>query len=69
MNFLGVKYIRRDELAHQLGKHERTLYRWEELRQGPPTTRIGGVVYYRIAAVRQWLQSCEQAKSRVASLR
>jgi DNA-binding transcriptional MerR regulator len=64
MNLLGCEYIQRAALAEQLGLHERTLYRWEELRGGPPTTRIGGGVYYRLAAVRRWLQSREQAKSK-----
>ena len=53
-------YLTRAELAEQLGKNARTLIRWEQDRVGPPVTRIGRKVLYRIPAVMLWLQSREQ---------
>ncbi|MDI1347252.1 MAG: hypothetical protein PSV22_24665 [Pseudolabrys sp.] len=40
-------YIKRPDLAKQLGRTERTLARWEELKVGPAVTRIGREPAYR----------------------
>jgi len=44
-------YVSRAELAQQLGRNERTLIRWEEERTGPPVTRIGRKVLYRMLKI------------------
>ena len=53
-------YLRREELAQQLGVSARTIDRWQMLRCGPPRVAIGRTVLYRLDSVRQWLQSREQ---------
>lgn len=55
-NFLDG-YISRSELAAQLNKRPRTLQDWELRRIGPPIIRIGKTPYYRVDAVREWLQT------------
>jgi len=54
-------YLERETLARQLKKSVRTLERWEQLRIGPPITRLGKDPYYRISSVRAWLQSREKS--------
>jgi hypothetical protein len=53
-------YLSRPELAKQIGKHWRTLERWGIEREGPPITWLGKQPFYKIASVRQWLESREQ---------
>ena len=53
-------YLTVTELAQQLGVSRRTVERWEELRIGPPVTRVGRLVRYRRDAVHQWLRRKEQ---------
>jgi predicted DNA-binding transcriptional regulator AlpA len=53
-------FLRREELAQQLGLSPRTIDRWQALRQGPPRVCVGRTVLYRVEAVRQWLQMREQ---------
>jgi predicted DNA-binding transcriptional regulator AlpA len=53
-------FLRREELAQQLGLSPRTIDRWEALRIGPPRCCVGRTVLYRIEAVRQWLQTREE---------
>lgn len=48
-------YLTREELAEELGKTPRTLDRWASLRVGPPRSKIGRTVVYRVAAVQSWL--------------
>jgi hypothetical protein len=59
-------YLTRPELAKQLGKTERTLARWAELRIGPPITRTGREPRYHIDSVRTWLkaQECPMPRER-----
>ena len=57
-------YLSKSELAGQLNRSERTLDRWHELRVGPPRVVIGRTVLYRIEAVLEWLQECEQSEVR-----
>jgi predicted DNA-binding transcriptional regulator AlpA len=53
-------FLRRDELAQQLGLSPRTIDRWESLRQGPPRVSVGRTILYNIQSVREWLLSREQ---------
>lgn len=52
------------EAAQELGVTRRTLERWHAQRVGPPRIKFGRQVRYRVAAVRQWLLSHEQAEVR-----
>ncbi|SHH16695.1 helix-turn-helix transcriptional regulator [Bradyrhizobium erythrophlei] len=54
-------YISRDDLAAKLGKSVKTLVRWELDGKGPPVTRVGRDVLYRIPSVEKWLQAQERA--------
>jgi hypothetical protein len=53
-------FYSRAELAAELKKSERTLYRWERLRYGPPVTKIGNAPHYHKASVEQWLQDQQE---------
>ena len=53
-------YIRRAELARMLDVTERTVYRWELLRIGPPRVVVGSLILYNIASLKAWLASREQ---------
>lgn len=52
-------YLRRDDLAQQLGVSARTLDRWHTLRYGPPRVAIGRTILYNLDSVRDWLRSHE----------
>jgi predicted DNA-binding transcriptional regulator AlpA len=58
-------FLRREELAQQLGLSPRTIDRWESLRKGPPRVCVGRTVLYNVDSVREWLQSNEQQKATV----
>lgn len=58
-------YVRERELANMLGVNRRTIRRWELFREGPPRTKIGRQVYYRLEAVYEWMKSREQQPRRV----
>jgi predicted DNA-binding transcriptional regulator AlpA len=53
-------YMPETELAVQLGKSLRTLWRWRVRGVGPPYVVVGRVVMYRISSVRQWLEDRER---------
>jgi len=57
-------YLTRPELARQLGRTERTLARWAELRIGPPITNVGREPRYHIDSVRAWLKAQERQMPR-----
>ena len=57
-------WISRLDLATELGLSVDTLRRWEAQRTGPPCVRAGRKVYYRRAAVEDWLEEQEQAAPR-----
>lgn len=57
---LLVGWISRLHLALELGLSVDTLRRWEAQRFGPPCVRAGRKVYYRRAAVEEWLEEQEQ---------
>jgi len=52
-------WISRPDLAQQLEVSESTLRRWETERWGPPCIRAGRKIYYRRAAVLEWLEQLE----------
>lgn len=52
-------YLRRRELAQQLGVSPRTIDRWHSLRNGPPRIAIGRTILYNLNSVRGWLQGRE----------
>ena len=54
-------YLRRDELATQLGVSPRTIDRWQVLRCGPPRIAIGRTILYDLNSVREWLRSKEDS--------
>lgn len=61
---LLVGWISRLDLALELGLSVDTLRRWEAQRFGPPCVRAGRKVYYRRAAVEEWLGEQEEAAPR-----
>ena len=58
---LLADWISREQLARALDLTTDTLSRWEARRQGPPCTRIGRKIFYRRAAIQEWIRSQEQA--------
>jgi predicted DNA-binding transcriptional regulator AlpA len=54
-------YVRRDELAQQLGVSARTIDRWHTLRCGPPRISVGRTIIYNLDSVRQWLRANEES--------
>jgi predicted DNA-binding transcriptional regulator AlpA len=62
-------YLRREELAQQLGLSPRTIDRWEALRKGPPRVCVGRTVLYNVDSVREWLQSQERHPSPIRKRR
>lgn len=54
------------KLGRMLGKSERTLRRWRELRVGPDWFGVGRGVRYRLETVRRWMAEQE---GRVAEVR
>jgi predicted DNA-binding transcriptional regulator AlpA len=52
-------FLRREELAQQLGLSPRTIDRWEALRKGPPRVCVGRTILYSVDSVREWLRSRE----------
>lgn len=57
-------WISRTDLARQLGVSEDTLRRWNAARSGPPCIRAGRKIFYRRAAVLDWLEEQETSASR-----
>jgi predicted DNA-binding transcriptional regulator AlpA len=53
-------FLRREELATQLGLSARTIDRWQTLRQGPPRVHVGRTILYNVESVRDWLRSQEK---------
>jgi predicted DNA-binding transcriptional regulator AlpA len=56
---LGGEYLTRSELAAELGVSERSLWRWDNARVGPPRTTLGRRIVYRRGGVTQWLRGRE----------
>ena len=62
-------YITETELARQRGVSLRTCQRDRALRQAPPHVVIGRQVFYRVAAVREWLIAQEHRAARPGRIR
>jgi predicted DNA-binding transcriptional regulator AlpA len=58
-------FLRREELAQQLGVSPRTIDRWEALRKGPPRVRCGRTILFSVVSVRSWLRSREEDTSSI----
>lgn len=52
-------FLRREELAEQLGLSPRTIDRWHALRLGPPRVCVGRTILYSVQSVREWLRRRE----------
>lgn len=61
---LNGEYLTRAELAAELNLSERTLWRWDAARTGPPRTMLGRRVVYRRDGVREWLLGRETKQVR-----
>jgi predicted DNA-binding transcriptional regulator AlpA len=61
---LLVGWISRLDLAQELDLSVETLRRWEAQRTGPPSVRAGRKVFYRRAAVEEWLEEQEHRAPR-----
>jgi hypothetical protein len=61
---LMLDWISRADLAQELALSVDTLRRWETQRFGPPCVRAGRKVFYRRAAVQDWLEEQERAAPR-----
>jgi hypothetical protein len=59
-------YIDEPEYCRQRGVSLRTAQRDRQLRQAPPYLVVGKKVYYRIAAVREWMLNQERREERKA---
>jgi excisionase family DNA binding protein len=57
-------YLTAEQLAGQLHVTPRTVYRWCSLGEGPPRTTIGGKRFFRLTAVRAWLEKSEEPLAR-----
>jgi hypothetical protein len=64
---LLADYLSDTELAVELDVSVRTIWRWRELRLGPPTTHVGKTPYTRRQAVREWLAEREQKQARASA--
>lgn len=56
-------YIRKEELAAELGGTKRTLDRWHTGRIGPPRVRIGKTILFDRKSVLEWLARRERKPS------
>jgi hypothetical protein len=61
------EYATHGETAQELNVSLRTLARWRAERIGPPYTKVGARVYYRRAAVAEWVRKHETAPVREAA--
>jgi hypothetical protein len=54
------EYFTQEEAATELKVTERTLDRWQRLREGPPITRLGRRILYRRSSLQAWLRRLER---------
>ncbi len=59
-----VDLISEVKYAAQRGENIRTIQRERAQRIGPPFIKLGRKIYYRPAAIENWLLSMEQAQPR-----
>jgi hypothetical protein len=67
LEIITDQYIRRNELAKELGERMRgrpykegTLIGWERKGKGPPITKLGREVFYFLPSIEEWLRSKEE---------
>ena len=53
------EYFTQEEAASELKVTERTLDRWQRLREGPPITKLGRRILYRRSSLQAWLRRRE----------
>ena len=53
-------YFTQEEAAAELKLTQRTLERWQRLREGPPITRLGRRILYRRSSLQAWLRGREE---------
>ena len=58
-NRLLAGYLSEKELARELRLSTRTIFRWRNLRQGPPYTMVGRTPMYRLDSAIAWLRARE----------
>ncbi len=59
-DFLSAEYFTIEQLARALNKSVRTLLRWDNLRNGPPCTRVGNLRLFRKSTLEKWLKAREE---------
>src|SRR5215207_2972555 len=65
----GRRYITAGRLAAMLGVTVRTLGRWDVTRIGPPRIKVGKLVLFDLARLREWLATRETEPVRAAGRR
>jgi predicted DNA-binding transcriptional regulator AlpA len=58
LDFLSLK-----EFCEMFGVTERTAWRWQNRRTGPPRVMIGRKIYYRKSSVEAWILQREKEAS------
>jgi Helix-turn-helix domain len=53
-------YQSEPDTALKLNQSVRTLRKWRQIGQGPAWTKFGRLIYYRDAAIDEWLKSLER---------
>jgi Helix-turn-helix domain len=56
-------YFTQREAAAELKITDRTLDRWQRLREGPPITRLGRRILYRRSSLLAWLSAREGSRA------
>lgn len=67
MSSFREEYTPHVEAAQELNVSVRTLARWRAERIGPPFTKVGAKVYYRRAALAEWVRANETNPVRAAA--
>jgi hypothetical protein len=52
-------YFTKKNAAAELKVTDRTLDRWQRLREGPPVTKLGRRILYRRSSLQAWLRKRE----------
>ena len=68
-DFLEREYFSPEQLGQFLGVTQRTIFRWDSLRCGPPRTKLGKRTLYKKSSVIAWLSAKEQHQARASRLR
>jgi hypothetical protein len=57
---LLADYLSEKRFAREIGHTVRAVRSWRSQRRGPPFTKIGKAVFYKISAVEVWLKTLER---------